>query len=234
MDTPSEIGLDHRQTWDLIPWIVNDTAQPEARLLAQAHLQTCADCRAELAYQQQLHDGMCLALSEARDPAPGLQRLWDRIDSTATTQPQDAQEAANQRIDPVTPPPSRRIKGNWLVRGLVAAVIIEAIGLTLLGARPWERSDSTAQAGYQTLTQTPAVALAPATMRLVLAGDMRVAELQALLQANSLQIVGGPSEAGVYALAPLGDPQAAAANLPTQLAKLRATPGVRFAEPVAQ
>jgi len=236
MDTPPEIGLDHRQTWDLIPWIINNTANPQERRLAQAHLQTCEDCRAELAYQQHMHDGMRLELAEARDPAPGLQRLWERVDAEAAPLPHGMQEAANQPVAPATsalPQPPRRAKGNWLMRGLVAAVIIEAVGLALLGARPWERADSMGQAGYQTLTQSPATAAASTTLRLVLASDMRVGELQALLQANALQIVGGPSEAGVYSLAPLGNPQAASASLPAQLARLRATPGVRFAEPVA-
>lgn len=236
MDTPSEIGLDHRQTWDLIPWIINNTAKPEERRLAQAHLQACEDCRAELAYQQHMHDGMRLELAEARDPAPALQGLWDRIDGATAQPPLGTNEAANQPIAPATsalPQPPRRAKGDWLMRGLVAAVIIEAVGLSLLGARPWERADSVAQAGYQTLTQAPATAAAPTTLRLVLASDMRVGELQALLQANALQIVGGPSEAGVYSLAPLGNPADAATGLPAQLARLRAMPGVRFAEPVA-
>jgi hypothetical protein len=58
---------------------------------------------------------------------------------------------------------------------------------------------------------------------------MTMAELQQLLLDTRLQIVAGPNEAGAYALAPLAQPP----SLDSQLSRLRAMPGVRFAEPIA-
>jgi hypothetical protein len=58
---------------------------------------------------------------------------------------------------------------------------------------------------------------------------MTIAELQQLLLDLRLQIVGGPNEAGAYALAPLAQPP----SIESQLSRLRTMPGVRFAEPIA-
>ena len=83
---------------------------------------------------------------------------------------------------------------------------------------------------YRTGAREPAESAPRATIRAVLAPTLTLGELQALLGQAQLQIVAGPSDAGVYSLAPMSA-QAAAATQPA-LAQLRAHPGVRFAEPV--
>jgi hypothetical protein len=67
-----------------------------------------------------------------------------------------------------------------------------------------------------------------ASIRAVLAPTLTLGQVQTLLTQSQLQIVGGPSEAGVYSLAP----RTAAADTGAALARLRADPGVRFAEPL--
>lgn len=69
-----------------------------------------------------------------------------------------------------------------------------------------------------------------ATIRLVVDPSMTVGRLQSLLVPLHLEIVGGASENGVYSLAPVSG----GSDKATQVATLRATPGVRFVEPVGE
>jgi len=177
----------HRRAWELIPWVVNGRASGEERRTVEQHLTECGDCREEFDFQMRLHGAM------NRPPQPeagadaaaaaSLQRLWQRI---------DGEEAL--------PVVRRRASGSF-ARGLLAAVLIEAVGIA-----------------------------AHATIRAVLAPTLTLGELQSLLAQSHLQIVAGPSDAGVYSLAPLSV-RVAVATQPA-LAQLRANPGVRFAEPV--
>jgi hypothetical protein len=60
--------------------------------------------------------------------------------------------------------------------------------------------------------------------------SMTLADWNALLHSLNLQVVGGPNDVGAYTVVPSGTPAPSAA--PT-LQKLRATRGIRLAEPVA-
>jgi anti-sigma factor RsiW len=197
----------HRRAWELIPWVVNGRATDEDRALVETHLRDCRDCREEFAFQVEIQQAISQeAAAEAAAP-PSLDRLWSRIDG------------ADQRTG--------RRASSTVQRWLVAAVVVEAIGLGALAFAFWR--EPPADAPYRTLS-LPAAA-PTATLRIVLMPKLELAVLQKLLDEEQLQIVGGPSEAGVYSLAPRDrtqpiDPAGA-------LARLRAHPGVRFAEPVA-
>ena len=106
---------------------------------------------------------------------------------------------------------------------LIAAVCVQAFAIAWLAGR----LQLQALAPYSTLS-APAVGATPgAAVHLVVTPDMPAGELQTLLQTARLQIVGGPSVAGVLALAPHGEPQ----TMDDMLATLRANPHVRLAEP---
>ena len=202
----------HRHAWELIPWVVNGRASVEERAVVEQHLADCADCREELAVQTRLRQAMRAAAEPAvaTDPAAGLSRLWRRIDAAAA-------------------PAVERRRSGALARGLLAAVVIEALGITALSAALLTRDAGRATPQlYQTLS-APAESAPRATIRAVLAPTLSLGELEDLLGRTRLQIVGGPSEAGVYSLAPL---PGAAAPMQPMLAQLRSHPGVRFAEPV--
>jgi anti-sigma factor RsiW len=194
----------HRHAWELIPWVINGRASAEERALVDAHLKDCADCRGELAFQRELQQGITDAPEPALDARAGLDRLSRRIDAAAGG-------------EPVSPRSAK------LVRWLAVAVVIEAIGLALLSTDVVFNARS---APYQTLTSSAPTA-SGASVRAVFAPQVPQSELQGLLQRNGLQIVAGPSEAGVYSLAIASN--ASAAEI---LAALRADPRVLFAEPV--
>jgi hypothetical protein len=219
MNQSDEAFSIHRRAWDLIPWVVNGRASGEERRVVEQHLTECADCREEHAFQSRLHTAMhCEAQPGAQaqadvQAAASLQELWQRIDGARS---------------PV--PPLRRRQAGGLARGLLAAVLIEAVGIAALGAALWNR-EAPPDPGQRYVTLSAAAAApARATIRAVLAPTLTLGEVQALLGQTRLQIVAGPSEAGVYSLAPL----AAGADSAVQptLAQLRSHPGVRFAEPV--
>ncbi|MBL6750754.1 MAG: zf-HC2 domain-containing protein [Nevskia sp.] len=198
----------HRQVWELIPWVVNGRASAGERRMVEQHVAGCADCTEELGFQRQLQRAMLHDGGAAPDHAPALQRLWQRIDAGAA----------------LAPRPPRRI---WPL-ALAAALALQTVGLGVLAAALWSRdAPSAGSAAYRTLS-TPPPAAARATIRVVFAADLTERQMQALLAQSGLQIVGGPSDAGVFSLAPLAP--AAAAPAQQVLQRLRASPGVRFAE----
>ena len=219
MNQSNDVFAAHRRAWDLIPWVVNGSASDEERRTVEQHLADCADCREEYEFQSRLRGAI------SRPPRPdgaaddaaasaSLQRLWQRIDGE--------EQPAPARL--------RRAGGGSFARGLLLAVLIEAVGIAALSAALWTRDVPRGAAPlYQTLS-APAEGTPRASIRAVLAPTLTLGELQALLGQAQLQIVAGPSEAGVYSLAPLS--QQAAPATQTALAQLRAHPGVRFAEPV--
>ena len=221
MNLSDDVFAIHRRAWDLIPWVVNGRATDEERRTVEQHLAECGDCREEHAFQLRLHaavsrkaqpDAQALAKAESA-AAASLQRLWQRIDGEA---------------EPA--PVVRRFAAGGFARGLLVAVLIEAVGIAALSSALWTRESPRAgSAPYVTLS-APQPGAARATIRAELAPTLTLGELQTLLGQTQLQLVAGPSDAGVYSLAPLLA-SAADTTLPV-LAQLRSHPGVRFAEPV--
>ncbi len=214
----------HRRTWDLIPWIVNDSAPDSERQAVQAHLESCADCRQELEFQRQLQ----LAMAERSvadidiDARDSWQRLRDRLDSA--TGPAAAVRGARRH---------RRHGGRGGMSWLIAAMVVQAVGLGALGAAWWSRPSAPAAApgGYAAVYRTlsaPEAVVPAATIRVVFAPELTMAQLQAVLAAARLQVRAGPNDVGVWTLGPAGDSSRTATD--AALRQLRASSQVRFAE----
>lgn len=216
MMNPADTTAQHRRTWDAIPWVVNGSADEEQRRVVEAHARDCADCRDELARQRELQTAMTSEQATTLTNADaGLKRLLQRIDDAET-------DAAVANASAPVPRHERRGSARWLVYGLTMAVVVEAVGISVLGMGLLFRSPS-----YQTLS-LPAAADAKATIRIVPAPGMRADELQRLLQGLNMQVVSGPNAVGAYGLAPLS-PQPA---LDKQVDALRAAPGMQLVEPI--
>ncbi len=202
----------HRRTWDVLPWLVNGTASVGERLAAESHLATCSDCRDELAFQARVQAGMSSEPVASGRPA-GLDRLLARIDANGAV-------PASSRARPRT---------RWSVRLLAAAVVAQAIGIGLLGALLLVRGNA-GDAAYATLSSTPTAPVV-ATIRLVPAPSLPLSDLQAMLARNGLRIAGSNAGGSILALAPVDATSASPRD--ALLARLRATPGVLLAEPLA-
>jgi len=218
MNNPHRAEGDHRRAWDVIPWVVNGSASISEQRLIDEHVQVCADCRLELARQRSLQSAVAQEMNPVTDVDAGLKRLFKRIDETT-----DHRIAAT--------PGGGLARRGWhgmavINHWLVAAVVVEAMGLSALGVALVLRGASEPE--YQTLTEA-AAAPKRATILIVPVPSMQVGELQQQLHALNLTVVSGPNAVGAYALAPNNDQPTQEA----QIASLRALPGMRLVEPIA-
>jgi hypothetical protein len=210
-------SLQHRQTWDLIPWLVNDTASPVERALADAHLAICADCRDEYAFQARLGAGLAVDIAPEGPVQPALDRMLARIDADG----------------PAEAPSSRpRTQHGRITRILAAAVIVQAIGLAALGGWMIDRNRSASEAPYRTLSAT-VVDMPEATIRFVPSPELSVGQLQRLLADNGLRVANANEGGTIFALAPT-TPAHPVASTGEAVARLRGTAGVLLAEPIAR
>ncbi len=215
----------HRRTWDQIPWIVNGTLSEGEVPAASEHLQGCSDCRDELAFQQHIAESLVSRAPADVDPQHAWQQLRARIEAPASA---DDRETIGTTRD------SKRMAGavhsHWS-GWLVAAVVVQAVGLGVLGSALWSRQIAapTSSTGvYKVLSATEPAGMSSATIRVVFAGDMTVGRMQQLLDQAGLQVISGPSSAGVWSLGPTGDSSRVATQ--SALRQLRANGDVHFAE----
>jgi hypothetical protein len=209
-------SLQHRQTWDLLPWLVNCTASPAERALADAHLAICADCRDEYAFQARLGAGLAVDVATDVPLQPALDRLLARID------------AEGEIAEALRPRPRSRL--SRMTRILAAAVIVQAIGLAALGSWVLERNRLAGNAVYRTLS-APAVDAPEATIRFVPSPELSVGQLQRLLADNGLRVATANEGGTIFALAPTTLAHPTTGEV---VARLRATAGVLLAEPIAR
>lgn len=195
--------------WEAMPDALHGDLAPQQRAWLDAHLAACAACRGQFAQQQRLQHAMSLSADLPLDVDAGLQRLFARIDNPDLAATRD---------------PSR--PSAWMGRALVAAVLLQAIGLGVMGMKLWSLEQPVP--AYRTLSDAPPPAPAGA-IRLVPDPAMRVADWDALLQANGLRVSAGPNDVGGYTVVPLTE----VAGREALVQRLRAAPGIRLAEPVA-
>lgn len=204
----------HSQIWELIPWVANGTASAAQCERVHEHLSHCADCRDEYAQQCRFLAGMQLDTTAAAPAQPALRRLMQRID-----------EAEGESLPAAAP------RGLRAVPWLAAAVVVQALGLALLGYALVQRP-AAAPADYVTLSQAPAPAPAAVAVRLVAAAEMDLASLRRMLGENGLHIVQSNADNSIFGLAPREGTTLSPAAVDAAVARLRREPGVLLAEPV--
>ena len=207
MTFPTNSATDCARAWKAMPWVLQNSAPQEQGEWLANHLASCESCRAEFAQQSRLQHAMSLPSDLPVDANIGLKRLLGRLDAPA---PQEA--------------PLRSRSGNWLTRALVAAVLIQALGLGALGVK---LSSDGAIPAYRTLSQEP-LPVALGAIHVVPDATMKMADWDALLRALQLQVVGGPNDVGAYTVVP----KSSTSTKRHTLQQLRATRGIRLAEPV--
>lgn len=214
-EPPIDGSSEHREICGLLPWYVNGTLRDGERRRVDAHLQACARCREDLRLETCIHAAISTGAAVAYMPAVSLKRLHRRLDAL---QPGDRGPGFEPRPTlPDRPPVAWR---GWKVASVMVMVLGLALGL--VAAEQWRQSHTPAT--YYTVT-TAAAPLPNTVIRAVFSPQISIGELKSVLDEAQLYIVGGPSEAGVYSLAPTSDRDPAQA-----VALLRAHPTVRFAE----
>jgi hypothetical protein len=219
--------MNHDDAWHLLPWFVNGSLRREVRNDVDAHLAACADCRSEVALQMKVRDSLSREDMRQESTQSSFDQLWARIEAHGATAADDDADLVDQPLAPAAKPRSLRAAAG-MPRWLVAAVVVQAIGLVTLGWFTLNNSPRV-DADYQTLS-SPAPFAGTGQIRTVFAPDLQLRDLQTLLASSELTIIGGPTEAGVYTLASTGDK----ADIDAALAALRRNPAVRFAEPIGE
>lgn len=213
----------------LLPWFVNGRLSAADGVRVAQHLEHCRICSADLEQQRSVRSLLKADGPVEFAPQAGLARTLARIDEVEREMaPAGGVTAAGADATGRRQRGERRRIG--LSHWLAAAVIVQAIGLGVLAASYFARtSGERTDARYATLS-TPAALAAGPQIRVVFAGSMTVGEIRALLAAQQLQVVAGPSEAGVFTLGVVRD-SPRPGGLERSLAGLRGNPRVLFAEP---
>ena len=218
----------HRDCWDLLPWLVNDTLTEPQKQRLEGHLAQCADCRREATEQKALREHMLREDSVLYAPQASLQKLLNRLD-----------DPASAPILPAAAP--RRFTESRSAKLLAAAIVIGTVSFIAYdGVSSWRLREERSAARYSTLTSKPAVAVAAPAVRVVFAPTMNLSELSELLRTAHAQVATGPSDAGVYTLVfaaagsakPAVDGETQEDQVVAAIQALRKNPNVLFAEPV--
>ncbi len=208
MSIPFMNRADCMRAWEAMPQVLQQPAASGHSEWLSTHLAGCSDCREVFAQQRRLRLALSLPTGVRLDANVGLRRLLDRIDAAGRA--------------PVTAP--SRARAGWLKRGLLAAVMVQAVGLSVMGVT---LRVAAPPATYRTLSEESAPAPA-GTIRVVPDADMALTDWNALLHVLHLRVVGGPDTAGAYTVAPMSP----AATTRHTLQQLRATHGIRLAESI--
>lgn len=208
MKTPHE-SQKMQRLWETIPWSINGTLLPPE----EEELLSAIENNKALAAEYGLQETIKKVVTDSNHFVGNKEIAMHAFLS---------QLNAHSEKPKVLEPPSLKIN-----RALAATVIIQLLGLSTMGGALWLMHTSTQAPVYHTMT-APSSTAGPA-IRVVLATDMSVGDLQRILHILHLQIVDGPSESGVYTLTFAAPNQS---NIDSALKRLRTTSGIRFAEAI--
>ena len=201
---------EHHATRLLLPWYATDRLDDADRARVEAHLDSCALCRAELQQELKLKTDVAgLPL----DVDHGWAEMLARLSDATPPRPDTATRLLRWLGE------TWRGGGAWLGWG-VAATLVAGIAVTLYAPHPAQ------PALYHALAAPPASR--PGDIVVMFRPDATEAQLREALTASGARLVDGPTAADAYVLsAPL--PQRDHA-----LAVLRARHAVLAAEPIDQ
>jgi len=215
----------HAEAWALLPWLANGRIAPEDREWVDAHVQGCEECRAELAAQRRV--AAHVTSEEANTPLPAssdeqksFNKLWARI---------EAAESASKAATGTTGAPVPVPRSSRTTRWLAAAVVVQALGLGMLGMMLGSRA--TPGGDIQTYATVEPRLNAPA-VRLVFSPDASMESIKTLLVHQGLTIVAGPGDSGNFTAELSVDAVASGASAESVAQVLKKDPHVSFAEPV--
>lgn len=210
-DLASPSDATHRTVWELLPWSVNGTLEPEETRMVESHLELCSACREEFDVQRRL--GVSIADADDFDTAEShhWNALHQRIrqESHHATSPQapagpKAGDPQDSFLD--------WAKQYWHWPAIAVAACIALVAVT---GQPGSDGD------FRTLT-APASVEGP-ILRIKLADGVGSEALRALLEPLEMQILTGPSPTGVYAAGASGSQ-----SLEDAAAALSGSDGIEF------
>jgi hypothetical protein len=217
----------HAEAWGLLPWLANGRIAPEDREWVEAHVLGCGECRAELAAQrlvvsQVKRDEAAAPAPAASDEQRSFNKLWARI---------EAAESVSTSSSSGTGTPASAPRASRTVRWLAAAVVVQAIGLGIIGLAMFGESRSDA---FMTVSSVEAPRTNAPTVRIVFSPDASISTINTLLAHQGLSIVSGPGTSGNFTAQLSADAVASGATAESVAAVISRDPNVTFAQPVAR
>ncbi len=209
---------EHTKIWLLIPWYANESLEVHDRRRVDDHARTCTACRNELKLQQSIYNSMFNASTVDYMPQASLRRFHERLDALEDSESTGVVVASVKRTHRFWSAPH-----SWAMVASIAA-LVGAVGVFVqVSVQTLHRPVAS---NYFTVTDS-APRINGALVRAVFTSSITLTELQTLVTESKLRIVAGPTDAGVYSLAPTG-----AGSISESLTRLRASSKVRFAEGV--
>lgn len=220
LPSPAESPQCHR-AFDDMPWLLNGSLPAQEARALEAHVAQCARCSDRLVIEREL-------LAALRRRAGNVQQAplaaWNRFEATvaATAPPPEAPAPAVPAAPGVTA--TRRRFPLRLALTLQAAAIV-ALSVAVL----WmlvARAPVAPPSDYRTVASPDAtLGAGEAAWRVVFGPDTAPPDRAALLAAQGLAVIAGPTADGVYTVT-------AAPDAAPRIAALRADPRVRLVEAV--
>ncbi len=181
-------GGQHREVQDLLPWYVTGKLEAAEREAVEAHLNVCAECREELAFQRELD------VEIARLPLE-VEQSWARMRRRIGEPGRRAFGGGAVAIAA-----NWRTSAPWLLTGLVT---LTAAWLLIVGQ----------PSRYHALGAAPPPAAA-GNVAVIFRPETPEAQLRAALRSTHGRLVDGPTAADAYILAvPAAEREAALAGL---------------------
>jgi len=211
----------HAEAWAMLPWLANGRLEASDREWVEAHVAQCADCRGELEAQRKI----ATQIQRQASPNTGSEeqrsfnKLWARIEASEAATPAASAAVGGQ--------PSRTSR---TVRWLVAAVVVQGVGLALFGFNAMQNDSSR----FVTVADAPTERLNAPAVRLVFAANASMADINTLLTHQGLSIVSGPGTSGNFTAELSVDAVASGASADSVAAVISKDPNVTFAQPVAR
>ena len=221
----------HAEAWALLPWLANDRIAAEDREWVEAHVQSCAQCRAELAAQRRIASGMRDA-GASRPSTAGAKneeqrsfdKLWARIEASEAAAP-EAQSATGRS----------GARASRAVRWLAAAVIVQALGIGALGFGALSGRGTADDIITVTREERlPANRADAPAVRVVFAPTASIETINTMLAHQGLKIVDGPGTQGNFTAVLTADAVASGASADSVARVMSQDPNVSFAQPIAR
>lgn len=211
----------------LLPWFATDRLQPADSERVTRHIEHCAICRCDLEHGRSLRAALKDDGPIEYAPQTGLAKTLARIDELHRLE-----ETASARGVPRRHASIRR-RRTAATRWLTAAVVVQAIGLGVLGNSMFAREAVDHRGPKYATLSSPTPVAGDGRIRAVFDRTTTIGELTTLLGPQRLTVVDGPTAAGVFILAPR-DSAIDAARVGGLLTQLRADAHVMFAEPATK
>ena len=175
--------MTHDEAIELLPWLVNESLEPDEREVVHAHATSCVICRRELDELRALHQAIDSTAAVIEAPEPDMRRINARIDEQLERESQPSG---------MTPLLQSLFGSPWRVA--FAAQSVALLAVTVLWLMPANTPPE-----YQTLTSTAALPEGH-YVRVVFDPTLDEATVNALLETTGMTVAAGPSERGVVTL----------------------------------